>query len=47
MTNHYDVNPGTGQKIEGSDTYSDSKGNVYDSNGDYKYNLGEWADFIN
>lgn len=45
MTNHYDVNTDTGEKIEGSDTFSDSQGNIYDSNGDFKYNLGEWGDF--
>ena len=40
----WDVNPDTGEKIEGSDSYLYSNGDVYDNSGDFRYNLYEWVD---
>lgn len=41
----YSIDPETGEKIEGSDEYYDSEGNVYNENGEFLYNLNEWGDF--
>jgi len=38
----WSIDPNTGEKIEGSDTYVDSEGNVYDKNGNFLYNLLDW-----
>lgn len=40
----WDLDPDTGEKIEGTDTYIDSEGNIYDHNGNFLYNLNDWAD---
>lgn len=39
----WDVDPETGEKIEGSDTYVTANGDVYDENGKFLYNLSEWG----
>lgn len=39
----WSTDPNTGEKIEGTDTYVDSKGNVYDVNGNFLYNLNDWG----
>lgn len=36
------IDPNTGEKIEGTDTYVDDEGNVYDKNGNFLYNLLDW-----
>ena len=40
----YDLD--TGEKIEGSDQYVDSEGNVYDANGNFLYDLNDWLTII-
>lgn len=42
----WSLDPDTEEKIEGSDQYVDSEGNVYDTNGNFLYNLNEWLDII-
>lgn len=43
MNHAWDVDPNTGEKIHGSDTFFDSKGNVYDKDGNFLYNLNDWG----
>jgi len=40
----YSFDLDTGEKIEGSDAYIDNKGNVYDENGKFLFDLNDWAD---
>lgn len=40
MTHHWQTDS-NGNKVEGSDQYSDSDGNVYDGNGNYQYNYDD------
>ena len=40
----WSLDPDTGEKIEGSDTYVDGEGNVYDGNGNFLYDLNDWLD---
>lgn len=41
----WSIDPDTGEKIEGSDSYMAADGKVYDSNGNFLYDNSEWLIF--
>ena len=45
ISHGWGIYPDTGEKIKNSDTYSAADGKVYDSDGDFLYDLNEWGEF--